>query len=268
MRRTIAGEAISLASLLRRPVLASDGRRVARVSDVTVSWDTGTIHPRVSGVLATVGKELVFVDVSQVALGQTKVDLLSAEILAAHPERREGDIALARDVLDHQLVDIEGVQVVRAADVYLARLSDGWELAGVDVGFWALARRVLAQPRTCPPPHRAIDWANLQTFVPSEANAVPTSPSEPAAAAGGVGSGIRLGRPAKDLHRLRATEVAALLADLGRREQAQLATLAAPSAAALALHDLSQEKRDALLAQLSDSDRERLVALLRVDGNR
>ena len=266
MRRTIAGEAISLASLLGRPVLASNGTRVGRVSDVVVNWEAGTIHPRVSGVLATVGKDVVFVDASQVALGQTKVDLLSTEILAAHPVRSEGDIALARDVLDHQLVDIEGVQVVRAADVYLTRLSDGWELAGVDVGFWSLARRVLVRRRECPPPHRAIDWADLQTFVPSEASAASTRPTEPAAAAGAMGSGIQLGSPAKDLHRLHAKEVAAILSDLGRREQAQMAKLVAPSAAALVLRELSQENRDALLAELSDDDRERLLALLRGDA--
>ena len=28
-----------------------------------------------------------------------------------------------RDVVDHQLVDVDGVQVVRAADLYLARVG-------------------------------------------------------------------------------------------------------------------------------------------------
>jgi hypothetical protein len=41
--------------------------------------------------------------------------------------------ALARDVLDRQLVDTSGVQVVRAADAYLLNGPHGWELAGIDV---------------------------------------------------------------------------------------------------------------------------------------
>jgi len=179
--------------------------------------------------------------------------------------RDEGDISLARDVLDSQLVDVEGVQVVRAADVYLLRLSDGWELAGVDVGFWAYARRLLRKRRHCPPPRRAIDWAGLQTFVPPAGDAGTPGLTGPAAAAGTVGSAIQLGSPAKQLRKLRAKEVVAIISNLGPRERAHVASLAAPSAAAEALRELGQRQRDALLAELSESDRTRLLALLESD---
>ena len=56
LRRTIAGGAISLANLLTRPVVDTEGRRVGRVSDVVVRWDQGTPHPHVTGVVARVGK--------------------------------------------------------------------------------------------------------------------------------------------------------------------------------------------------------------------
>ena len=42
VRRTIAGEVISLANLLGRPVVDPDDRRVGRVSDVTVHWGRGS----------------------------------------------------------------------------------------------------------------------------------------------------------------------------------------------------------------------------------
>jgi sporulation protein YlmC with PRC-barrel domain len=264
--RMIAGEVISLAHLLGRPVVDPDGNRVGRVNDIAVHWDAGTAHPRVSGVLVSVSKGLAFVSVSEVILEQTKVRLLPNQVLVSTPVRDEGDIALARDVLDRQLVDIGGVQVVRAADVYLARLADGWELAGVDVGYRAYARRLLLKRRRCPPPDRAVDWADLQTFVPSVARPDTAGRTGPAAAAGTVGSGIQLGTPAKDLHKLRTKDVAALISDLGRREQAQVASLVTPSAAVEALRALSPKQRDALLTELSESDRARLVALLHPDG--
>ena len=166
VRRTIAGDVISLANLLGRPVVDVGGSRVGRVNDVAVHWEVGTAYPRVSGVLVSLSKGLALVNESEMTLEQSKVRLRSSQMSVAKPVRNEGDIALARDVLDSQLVDVEGVQVVRAADVYLFRLSDGWELAGVDVGFWAYARRLLRKRRRCPPPRRAIDWADLQTFVP------------------------------------------------------------------------------------------------------
>jgi sporulation protein YlmC with PRC-barrel domain len=266
VRRIIAGEVISLANLLGRPVLDTDGTRVGRVSDVVVHWDAGTTYPRVSGVLVSLGKGFALVGSRELTIEQVKVQSRSAGLLVAKPVRTEGDIALARDVLDHQLVDVQGIQVVRAADVYLCRLPDGWELAGVDVSFWALSRRLLRKRRTCPPPHGALDWANVQTFVPRSTDAEPIGPTGPAVAAGTVGSGIRLGSPAKEFHRLSAKEVAAILSDLGRREQAQVANLVTPSAAAAAVRELSPRNREALLAELSDDDRARLLALLHEDA--
>ena len=73
------------------------------------------------------------------------------------------------------------------------------------------------------------------------------------------------GSPAKNIHRLHAKQVAAIVSDLGQREQAQVAALVTPSAAAAALRELSPPNRDALLAELSDDDRSRLAALLHGD---
>ncbi|MGO9853902.1 MAG: magnesium transporter MgtE N-terminal domain-containing protein [Acidimicrobiales bacterium] len=265
VRRAIAGEVISLANLLGRPVVDVDDSRIGRVNDVAVHWEVGTAYPRVSGVLVSLSEGLALVSASEVTLEQAKVRVRSSQISVAKPVRNEGDIALARDVLDSQLVDVEGVQVVRAADVYLFRLSDGWELAGVDVGSWAYARRLLRKRRRCPPPRRAIDWADLQTFVPRTGGAGTSGLTGPAAAAGAVGGAIQLGSPAKELHKLHAKEVAAIISDLGPRERAQVASLATPSAAAEALRELGQKQRDALLAELSESDRARLLALLESD---
>ena len=90
-------------------------------------------------------------------------------------------------------------------------------------------------------------------------------PVGPAAAAGTAGSGIELGSPAHAIRRLRAKQVAAIISDLGPREQAQVAALATPSAAAAALRELDPAKRDALLAELDADDRARLLTLLNED---
>ncbi len=268
VRRTIAGELISLANLLGRPVVDTDGDRVGRVNDVVVHWEAGTANPMVSGVLVSLSKGFALLDASEVTFEQSKVRVRSTRISVAKAVRHVSDIGLARDVLDHQLVDIEGVQVVRAADVYLRKLPDGWELAGVDVGFQAYARRLLRKRRVCPPPHRAVDWADLQTFVPRATDERTPDVTDPAAAAGTVGGGIQLGFPAKDLRKLRAREVAAIISDLGPRKRAQVASLAAPVAAAEALRQLDQNQRDALLGELSESDRTRLLALLESDDEK
>jgi len=49
-------------------------------------------------------------------------------------ERRRDDVALAHDVLDRQVVEADGVQILRPADLYLAAAGDRIELAGIEVG--------------------------------------------------------------------------------------------------------------------------------------
>jgi hypothetical protein len=80
-RRRIGDQVISLANLLGRPVRDGSGDAFAQRADVT--------------------------------LHQTEVRLRSAEQTVSRRARQPGDIALARDVLDRQLVDVAGVQVVQ-----------------------------------------------------------------------------------------------------------------------------------------------------------
>jgi sporulation protein YlmC with PRC-barrel domain len=265
-RRAFADQAISLAQLLGRPIVNGEGTRVGKVRDIVVRWDAGVTYPPVVGVLVGAGRGFAVIDQQEVTLSQTGVRLRSERHMVSRPVRHEGDVALARDILDHQLVDIAGVQVVRAADVYLLNRPNGWELAGVDVGVRAFARRLLPRRRTCPPPDRAIDWAQLHALVPRFTDTASAWKSGPALAAGTAGSGVQLGGPAAQLKKLRATDVAAILADLGRHQQAQVVALARPSTAAEALGQLDAEQRDALLAELSEPDRARLQALLDRDA--
>ncbi len=261
-RRALANQVISLANLLRRPVLDPGGVRVGRVSDVVVRWDSGVANPRVVGILVAVGRGFALVNARDVSIEQARVRLRFPQLVAETPLRHQDDVALSRDVLDHQLIDVTGVQVVRAADIYLLRTDDGWELGGIDVGLRSLARRVLPLRRQCPPPVRAIDWADLQAFVPRYSDPARPPQSGPAAAAGTVGSSVQFSAPAAELHKLRAKEVAALLADLGRRQQAQLAALTPSDTVVEALRSLDPAQVDALLAELDDEDRARLVAAL------
>jgi hypothetical protein len=261
-RHAISGQVISLARLIGRPLRDLEGVKVARINDVVVRWNSGAPHPPVLGILVNVGKGVAFVAARDLEFGQESVRLRSSQLVVGSATRRRGDVALARDVLDHQLVDVQGVQVVRAADVYLVDRNGGWELAGVDVGMWALLRRVLPRLGANPAPVRVIDWADLQAFVPCFDDTAGADPRDPADAAGIVGSSVELASPAADLHKLRAKDVAALLKGLNRSEQAQLAALADPSAVGEVLRELDPAKLEALLSEVDDTDRARLVALL------
>jgi hypothetical protein len=155
------------------------------------------------------------------------------------------------------MVDVDGVQIVRAADVFLALAGDGWVLGGIDVGVWSFLRRLLPRRRSCPPPSRFIDWAELYALLP------PLDDGHDADAANLAPRSVQLAASVKELRTLKAADVARLLQGVSRQHQAQiaLALQGSPSVAAV-LRELEGPKLDALLAELDSEDRRRLLALV------
>lgn len=230
--RAIVDALISVAGLIGRPVRITGGAEVGRLVDLVARWD-GESYPPVTGLVLRVGRRLAFIPGTQLAnLERSGITLRSARFSLRDFERQSGEVLLAGDVLDHQLVDVDGVRVVRASDLYLARVADGWRLVGVDVGFQSLLRRLGPRRwRTRPTPERVIDWAAIQPF--------------------GVESGpLRLRRTNQSLSRLRPSELADLLEELGRPERTELLDALGPDSAADALEEMEADELRTLLRDL------------------
>ncbi len=272
-QRAVAESIISMAGLVGAPVHNSVGLEVGRVVDVVARWE-GASYPPVTGLVVKVGRRAIFVPADLIAsLAARRVELRSARLDLRDFVRRPGEVALTADVVDHQLIDVEGVRVVRAADLYLARALGALRLVGVDVGFQTLLRRLgPAWMRARPRPDRVIDWASIQPF--------------------GTADGlVRMRRPNQALHRLRPGELADLLEELGRTERQELLDSLEPAAAADALEEMDADELAVLLREstpargaallagmepdeaadalrdLDEHDRTRLLAAMPVDAS-
>lgn len=248
--REVRESLVSLAGLIGRPVRHRGGEQVGRVVDVVVHWDTGEPYPPLAGVVTKVGARRAFVPASAVAtVGQRDVTLSTTRLDLRDFVVREGETALATQVLDHQLVDIDGARVVRAADLYLATTGGVVRLVGVDVGVESLLRRLgPARWRTRPTPEAVIDWASVQAF-----------------GAGAGRSGARLAGHRGELNMLRPGELADLLEDLGRRERHALLDLVEPETAADALEEMDPDQLHQLLTEADPSEAAGLVARMEPD---
>ncbi|MDQ2810609.1 MAG: CBS domain-containing protein [Actinomycetota bacterium] len=248
--REIRESLVSLAGLLGRPVKEGGGEVVGKVTDLIVRRDTDQPYPPLSGVVVKVGARRAFVPASMVAaVRQREVTLATARLSLRDFVAREGETALASGVLDHQLVDIDGARVVRAADLYLATAGGEVRLVGVDVGFGSLLRRLgPARWRTRPTPEAVIDWASVHSFGPDEGQ-----------------GGARLARHRGELNTLRPAELADLLEDLGRRERHELLDLVEPDTAADALEEMEAKELHQLLAETDIPKAARLVARMEPD---
>jgi hypothetical protein len=217
--RALEGSLISLAALLGSDVTDPDGRRVGRVRDVVVHWTTRGAHPPVRAIILRTGKRDVTIGARWLEVASPNaVRLRSARAYARSIDRHPADVALAHDILDRQVVDADGVQIVRPADLYLAAVEDRVELVGIEVGIRALVRRIgPKRRRTRVRPQRVIDWRAISAFAPPRADG-DGHHGRRSDLAGEAGAGLELGRSAPEVKRLRPSEVqAALEASRARR---------------------------------------------------
>jgi CBS domain-containing protein len=246
-RRAVRQALVSLAGLLGRPVYNQVGAEVGRLADVVARWGDDA-YPPVTGLVVRIGGRLAFVPVEQVArLGHRQVELRSARLDLRDFERRQGEVLLAKDVLDHQLVDTDGIKVIRAADLYLAPSDLAILLVGVDVSLQTLLRRLgPARFRPLPTPDQVIDWAAIEPFG--------TSTGE-----------VKLRTTNRALQRLRPGELADLLEDLGRGGRHELLASLEPETAADALEEMDPDELVALLHEVPDDRAAALVARMEPD---
>lgn len=138
------GGTVYLSDLLGLPVRDGSGAPLARLQDLIIRPDFVAPYPPVTGIVARLRRRAFFIPWEQVArIGPDGVTLASATVSLEPFRRREGEVLLARDVLDKQLVDVEGRRVVRANDLELAPHDGLLWIVAVDVGPRAILRRVL-----------------------------------------------------------------------------------------------------------------------------
>lgn len=243
----VADSLVSVAGLAGAPVVHESGMEVGRLVDVVVRWE-GESYPPLTGIVVRVGRRLAWVKADKIAeLAQRRVVLRSAKFDLRDFMRRDNEVKLVDDVIDHQMVDVDGVRVFRAADLFLARVGGGHRLVGADVGFSTLLRRLgPARWRTTPQPDRLIDWAAIQPF---------SDPGEP----------VRLSRANNELKRLRPGELADLLEELGRSQRQELLDALDAETAADALEEMESEELVSLLREVDPGKAASLVATMEPD---
>ncbi len=137
-----------MSDLMGRLVADVDGEPVGHLEDLIASIRGEMPHPVIVALAVKRGGGLFLVPFPDVAVLLAPVIPLARrfqEIVPYHPG--EHDLYLARDVLDKQIIDTDGVRVVRVNDLELARVNGHFYVANVDIGGWGLLRRLgLAKP--------------------------------------------------------------------------------------------------------------------------
>jgi magnesium transporter len=227
--------------VLGRPILDAAGERIARVRDLLAQFGSEP-HPPISGVVARGGGREFYIDRAQVAeISARGVRLATFKVNLRPFERREGEVLLRRDILDKQLIDVDGRRLVRANDLELAEVGADYRLVGVDVSAQALLRRLGPSALTggikAP---RVIDWEDVESF----ATDVPM---------------VRLRSTHQGLARLHPVEIAHIVEELSPRQVQEVLEALDDETAADTIQELPPDDAASVIQGL---DRERAADIL------
>jgi CBS domain-containing protein len=238
--KSFKGSLISLTGVVGRPVVNQKRQPIGQLIDLVFRWDSHENYPPLTGIIVKVAGR-------QVWIGAENIEHLKAETVMLNTARldlrdfqpRTGEVRLASEVLDHQLIDVDGARVVRASDLYLSRAGNHIRLVGLDVGYKALLRRLGPRRlRVNPAPNVIIDWATIQSF------------------GGGADTkhDVKLSSKRQELRHMRPGELADLLEDLGRDERRELLSSLTPDQAADALEEMEPEELETILRESTPSE--------------
>src|SRR4249919_2315027 len=249
-----------LSQAIGRPVLDAKGDPIGKVDDLIVA--VGDSHPPVTGlVVATDGRQ-IFLPWSHVArFDASGARLSSATIDITRFAQRSDEILLRADLLDKQIVDIDGRRVVRVNDLRLDDVDGLLHLVAVDVGAAGLLRRlgiegayrIVARNLRLPTPERYIDWEDVDPVETSIAS-------------------IRLRVPHGGLTELHPADLASIIDQLAPRDRAGVLAVLDDEAAADAIEemepetqvevieDLEPERAADILEEMSPDDAADLIA--------
>ncbi|MCY7348788.1 MAG: CBS domain-containing protein, partial [Pyrinomonadaceae bacterium] len=232
-----------LSQILARPIFDAEGEKIGVIKDVIVRYGEED-YPPVIGLVARFRRRLFFMPRVKIASLNESGGRMNSQVIDLHPfTRRTGEVLLAKDVLDNQLIDVDGKRVVRVNDVQIIEVAGEWRVSGADVSLQGFMRRLL--PNGLYFAKRAvevIDWADVGYLATDKATAA-----------------VQLKSSKDKLARLHPVEIAQLAQTLSPIHRTEIVESLDDEIAADTLEEMSTENQARILEEM---DEERAADIL------
>jgi magnesium transporter len=232
-----------LSQILGRPIFDAEGEKIAVVKDIIVRYGEEE-YPPLIGIVGRYRRRNFFISRKRIQLVSETGVRMNSEVINLKPFlRREGEVMLAKDVLDNQLIDVDGKRVVRVNDVQIISAADEWRVSGADVSLQGFLRRLMpvgfyGSSR----PVEVLDWADVGYLATDK-----------------TAGAVQLKSSKDKLSRLHPVEIAQLAESLSPIHRTEIVESLDDEIAADTLEEMSTENQARIL---EDMDEERAADIL------
>jgi magnesium transporter len=201
-----------LSRIIGKEAFDTDGEAIGVIKDLLISGipaiQNDSSRQLVLGVKLRTGKVTKFYSFSsfRVVKAREKLNVTCTDLLEINDEDVNNGLLLVENILDKQIVDLNGRKLVRVNDVRLVTVATGTFAIAVDIGIEGLLRRIgISQPIkrllsifNVSIPAKFILWDDVQAIDFSNLN-------------------IKLSKSYSKLHTLHPSDLADILEDLGKK---------------------------------------------------
>jgi magnesium transporter len=201
-----------LSGIIGKEAFGADGDAIGTIKDLLVNAvPSGQNDPNqqlVTGVRLKVAREIKFFSFNsfRVVKAREILNVTCTDLIEISNEEADNGLLLVENILDKQIVDMNGRKLVRVNDVRLATLPTGTFAIAVDIGIEGLLRRIgVSVPIkrflslfNVNIPAKFILWDDVQAIDFSNLN-------------------IRLSKTYSKLHMLHPSDLADIIEDLGKK---------------------------------------------------
>ena len=130
-----------LSQMLGKPVVDAAGEKIGTISDLAIS--TGEVFPRITSLAFQGPGKVPFMISWRKYVDQFDEDGITLSVNAVDIRfsyLQPSEVLLARDLLNRQIVDTQGMKVVRVNDLKLSQSGTQLRLLGAEVGMRGILR--------------------------------------------------------------------------------------------------------------------------------
>ncbi len=222
-----------------KKIVDRDGNVVGKLTDLSLRPGEALLEISRIVYASNILGEKVILPMSSICSidGDIRLDVAREEIPPGKLSERE--LLITETILDKQIVDIDGLKVVRVNDVLLAQVKKSLCLVAVDVGFKGILRRLglsaLSRGLLDKLPNHIIPWSYIDPLDPSLRS-------------------IHLKISRKTINDLHPADIADILEDLNNKDRLLILDSLGEETAAETMEEVNPDVQATMVKQMDSDD--------------